>query len=50
MMVVEKNITMVSVNDDVYADDVDRSHDHDNAIEKHYLSLREAAPPPKKKK
>ena len=30
---------VVSVNDDVYADDVDSSFDHDYAVEKHYLSL-----------
>ena len=30
---------VVSVNDDVYADDVDSSHDHDNSVEKHYISL-----------
>ena len=32
MMVVKKNTTMVSVNDDVYADDADSSYDHDNAV------------------
>ena len=32
MTVEKKNIIMVSVNDDVYADDVDSSFDHDNAV------------------